>query len=176
MDQGRRDKSRRRRGIKTSRRSVLKGLAGVAAVASGVFGTAAGAAASLDANPDVLQWSDEIWGANAWSGVPADLLAGMIDVESGGDRWFVSSAGALGLMQIMPWWFDDLGVDLDRWAEPDVNAEVGATILAHVSDGSGDWWSALAAYFGDGCDDYGACTDDYVALVLERAAVYTPYF
>lgn len=163
-------------GAGASRRMVLKGLGGVVAAAAGLRGLSSAKADLGDANPDVLQWSDQIHGASAWSGVPAHLIAGMIDVESSGDRWFVSDAGALGLMQIMPWWFDELGVDLDRWSEPDVSAELGATILTRMDDGSGAWSGALAGYFGNGCDDYGTCTDDYVAMVLNRASVYVPYF
>lgn len=163
------------RASRSTRRTVLLGLAGAAAAVAGLA-RRGGAKASDDVNWDVLQWSDQIHGASSWSGVPAHLLAGLIDVESGGDRWFVSEAGALGLTQIMPWWFDDLGVDVDRWSEPDVNAELGATILAGMDDGSGDWSGALAGYFGDGCDVYGVCTGDYVAAVLARADLYAGYF
>jgi soluble lytic murein transglycosylase-like protein len=157
-----------------SRRAVLVGVAGMVAAAA-VLRPANAAKADSDVNPDVMQWSDYILRASSWSGVPAYLLAGLIDVESGGDRWLVSDAGALGLTQIMPWWFDDLGVDLDRWPEPDVNVELGSTILAQMYDGD-DWSGALASYFGNGCDDYGSCTDDYVAMVLSRASVYGSVF
>jgi soluble lytic murein transglycosylase-like protein len=158
-----------------SRRTVVLGMAGTVAAAAVLRPGNAVKADSGDVNPDVMQWSDYIHGASSWSGVPAYLLAGLIDVESGGDRWLVSDAGALGLTQIMPWWFDDLGVDLDRWPEPDVNVELGSTILAQMYDGD-DWSGALASYFGNGCDDYGSCTDDYVALVLNRASVYGSVF
>jgi Transglycosylase SLT domain len=163
-------------GAGTSRRTLLIGIAGAVAGAASLRGLRGAKAASAEVNWDVLQWSDQILGASAWSGVPAHLLAGMIDVESGGDRWFVSEAGALGLMQILPWWFDELGVDLDRWSEPDVSAEVGSTILARMTGGSDDWASALAGYFGHGCDAYGTCTDDYVAMVIARADVYAGHF
>ena len=157
-----------------SRRAVLVGVAGTVAAAA-VLRPGNASKADSDVNQDVMQWSDYILGASSWSGVPAYLLAGLVDVESGGDRWLVSDAGALGLTQIMPWWFDDLGVDLDRWPEPDVNVELGSTILAQMYDGD-DWSGALASYFGHGCDDYGSCTDDYVAMVLSRASVYGSVF
>src|SRR6478672_8360413 len=111
---------RRRSGLEVgvSRRTVLLGVAGTVAAAAVLRPGGTAKADSGGVNPDVMQWSDYIYGASSWSGVPAYLLAGLIDVESSGDRWLVSDAGALGLTQIMPWWFDDLGVDLDRWSEP----------------------------------------------------------
>lgn len=130
----------------------------------------------LGASSAVLAWKDEIWGASAWSGVPPELLAAVIDLESGGDAEAVSPAGALGLMQLMPWWFDRLGVDLERWREPDVNVELGATILAGLYDAEGSWEGALADYFGPGCDAYGTCTADYVAAVMDRMDIYAQVF
>ncbi len=144
--------------------------------AVGLASSVAAEEAATSANSAVLAWHDEIWGAAVWSGVPPDLLAAMIDLESGGDVAAVSSAGALGLMQVMPWWFDDLGVDGERWREPDVNVEVGATILAAFYAKEGSWAGALADYFGAGCDAYGTCTDDYVAAVLARVDRYASAF
>ncbi len=158
-----------------SRRTALFGLGGAVAATAILRPARVVRADSGDVNPDVMQWSDQIYGASAWSGVPENVLAGLIDVESSGDRWLVSDAGALGLTQIMPWWFDDLGVDLDRWPEPDVNVELGATILAQMFDGD-DWGVALTGYFGNGCDVSGVCTADYVATVLARASVYASQF
>lgn len=130
----------------------------------------------LGASSAVLAWKDEIRGASAWTGVPPELLAAVIDLESGGDAEAVSPAGALGLMQLMPWWFDRLGVDLERWREPDVNVELGATILAGLYDAEGSWEGALADYFGPGCDAYGTCTADYVAAVMDRMDMYAQAF
>src|SRR5258705_13634332 len=36
--------------------------------------------------------------------LPPGLVMAVIDVESRFDRWAVSSAGAVGLMQVMPFW------------------------------------------------------------------------
>ncbi len=44
--------------------------------------------------------------------------------------------GALGLMQVMPWWFDRAGIDISRWSDPVANL----TVAKFVYEGSG--WSA----------------------------------
>src|SRR4029077_1115301 len=42
--------------------------------------------------------------------IPPDLVLALMEVESRFDRWAVSSAGAVGLMQVMPYWPQQLGV------------------------------------------------------------------
>src|ERR1700760_1687182 len=42
--------------------------------------------------------------------LPPDLVLALIEVESRFDRWAVSPAGAVGLMQVMPFWPHELGV------------------------------------------------------------------
>ncbi len=42
--------------------------------------------------------------------LPPDLVLALIEVESRFDRWAVSPAGAVGLMQVMPFWPHQLGV------------------------------------------------------------------
>lgn len=52
-------------------------------------------------NP-VLRWAAEAQRAARKYGIPAAVLLGLIEVESGGDPNAVSSAGARGLTQFMP--------------------------------------------------------------------------
>lgn len=42
--------------------------------------------------------------------LPPGLVMAVIDVESRFDRWAVSGAGAVGLMQVMPFWPRQLGM------------------------------------------------------------------
>src|SRR5690606_38345962 len=43
------------------------------------------------------------------AGVEPELVLAVIDVESNFDRFAISSASALGLMQVMPFWVKELG-------------------------------------------------------------------
>ena len=49
--------------------------------------------------------------------LPPGLVMAVIDVESRFDRWAVSHAGAVGLMQIMPFWPRELGMTNDQLVE-----------------------------------------------------------
>ena len=49
-------------------------------------------------------------GASRGATLPPGLVLAVIDVESRFDRWAVSSAGAVGLMQVMPFWPSELGM------------------------------------------------------------------
>jgi soluble lytic murein transglycosylase-like protein len=82
--------------------------------------------------------------------VPPELVLAVIDVESNFDRYAISSASALGLMQIMPFWVDELGYD-DKNALFDVhfNILLGCRILKYYLDmEGGDLVRALARYNG----------------------------
>ena len=54
-------------------------------------------------------------------GVPAELLASMIEAESGGNPNAVSPKGARGLLQMMPETARELGVDPDKLFDPQTN-------------------------------------------------------
>ncbi|MGC3873016.1 lytic transglycosylase domain-containing protein [Halomonas sp. GXIMD04776] len=85
----------------------------------------------------------------ALAGLPAELVLALIQVESAFDALAISSAGAQGLMQIMPFWKDVIGRPEDDLFDPDLNLRYGCTILAHylrVEDG--DLTRALARYNG----------------------------
>lgn len=81
--------------------------------------------------------------------VPPELVLAVIEVESNFDRWAVSSAGAQGLMQVMPFWLDELGRPNDSLQQPHINLRLGCTILRHYLDRErGDLKRALARYNG----------------------------
>jgi soluble lytic murein transglycosylase-like protein len=83
-------------------------------------------------------------------GVPAELVLAVIDVESNFDRYAISSASALGLMQVMPFWVDELGYeDMNILFEIDLNILLGCHILRYYLDKEkGDLVRALARYNG----------------------------
>ncbi|MDX1508085.1 MAG: lytic transglycosylase domain-containing protein [Woeseiaceae bacterium] len=78
-----------------------------------------------------------------------ELVLAVIDVESNFDRYAVSVAGALGLMQIMPFWIDEIGRPQDNLLHIDTNLRYGCTILRFYLDKeNGDLRDALGRYNG----------------------------
>ncbi len=63
--------------------------------------------------------------------LPPGLVMAIIDVESRFDRWAVSSAGAVGLMQIMPFWPRQLGLPRHLLVSVPENIRMGTAILRH---------------------------------------------
>jgi soluble lytic murein transglycosylase-like protein len=81
--------------------------------------------------------------------LPPEMVLAVIDIESAFNAYAVSSAGAQGLMQVMPFWLDEIGRPGDRLIEIDTNLRMGCTILKYYYDmESGDWTRALARYNG----------------------------
>jgi len=77
-------------------------------------------------------------------GIEASLVQAVIEVESGYRPDAVSSAGAEGLMQIMPETQKDLG--LHDSFDPDANVRAGVKYLKMMLDRFGSLDLALAAY------------------------------
>ncbi len=82
------------------------------------------------------------------AGLPPELVLAIIEVESGFDRFAISRAGAQGLMQIMPFWLEEIGRPEDNLFHIRTNLRMGCTILRHYLDREGDLTSALARYNG----------------------------
>ena len=81
--------------------------------------------------------------------LPPEMVLAVIDIESAFDAYAVSVAGAQGLMQVMPFWLDEIGQPGDRLIEINTNLRMGCTILKYYLDmESGDWTRALARYNG----------------------------
>ncbi|MBI5642881.1 MAG: transglycosylase SLT domain-containing protein [Deltaproteobacteria bacterium] len=57
------------------------------------------------------------------------LIVAIIKVESNGNHRAVSPKGARGLMQVMPWWPKELGIDGDLFSI-DTNIRIGSHILS----------------------------------------------
>jgi soluble lytic murein transglycosylase-like protein len=81
--------------------------------------------------------------------IPPELVLAVMDVESRFDRYAVSSAGAVGLMQVMPFWPRELGMTNDQLVRIPDNVRMGATILGfYLRKERGDYQRALQRYNG----------------------------
>jgi soluble lytic murein transglycosylase-like protein len=88
--------------------------------------------------------------------LPPGLVMGVIDVESRFDRWAVSSAAAVGLMQVMPFWPEQLGMRRYDLVHVAPNIRMGCAILRfYLKYEHNDVRKALARYNGSiGRRDY----------------------
>ena len=88
--------------------------------------------------------------------LPPGLVMALIAVESRFDRWAVSSAGAVGLMQVMPFWPERLGMRRYELVRVAPNVHMGCAILRYyLGYEHNDVRKALARYNGSpGKRDY----------------------
>ena len=94
--------------------------------------------------------------------LPPDLVLALIEVESRFDPWAVSHAGAVGLMQVMPFWPKELGVQ-NQLVRVAPNIRMGCEILRfYLRKERGDWARALARYNGS------LGRNTYSSLVMSR--------
>jgi soluble lytic murein transglycosylase-like protein len=78
-----------------------------------------------------------------------ELVLAVIETESNFDRYAISVAGAIGVMQIMPFWLDEIGRPDDNLLHLDTNLRYGCTILKFYLDKeNGDLRRALGRYNG----------------------------
>lgn len=83
------------------------------------------------------------------AGLDPQLVLGLIQVESGFRKYAVSSAGARGYMQVMPFWVKVIGQPDDSLFDMRTNLRYGCTILRHYLDiEKGDLYRALGRYNG----------------------------
>jgi soluble lytic murein transglycosylase-like protein len=95
--------------------------------------------------------------------LPAGLVMAVLDVESRFDRWAVSSAGAVGLMQVMPFWPEKLGMRRHELTAIEPNIRMGCAILRYYLEHErNDFRRALARYNGS------VGTRGYADLVVVR--------
>ena len=100
--------------------------------------------------------------------LPPGLVLAVIDIESRFDRWAVSSAGAVGLMQVMPFWPERLGVHRYELVHDSPNIRMGCAILRfYLQQEHNDFARALARYNGS------VGRRNYSDLVLGRWARWT---
>ena len=83
------------------------------------------------------------------AGLEPRLVLAVIDVESGFRKYAVSSAGARGYMQVMPFWVREIGMPGQSLFHPRTNLRYGCVILRHYLDiERGNLVNALGRYNG----------------------------
>lgn len=131
------------------------------------------------------QWQSEIDRASEMSGVPWQVLASIMAIESGGQNVGTNAAGATGLMQVVGQYWQEtanrFGGDL---SDPFTNIRTAAEILKNNYAQYGSWEHAAAAYFGgagafnsdgsysDNSDMYGTGISQYVTSFSNNMAYF----
>lgn len=83
------------------------------------------------------------------AGLDPQWVLGLIEVESAFRKYAVSSAGARGYMQVMPFWVKIIGHPDDNLFNLRTNLRYGCSILRHYLDmEKGDMYRALGRYNG----------------------------
>ena len=83
------------------------------------------------------------------AGLDPQMVLGLIQVESGFKKYALSSVGARGFMQVMPFWARSIGVSDHNLFLLRTNLRYGCTILRHYIDiEHGDLYRALGRYNG----------------------------
>ncbi len=83
------------------------------------------------------------------AGLDPQLILGLMQVESGFRKYAVSSAGARGYMQVMPFWVKLIGRPEDSLFDLRTSLRYGCTIMRHYLDiEKGDLYRALGRYNG----------------------------
>ncbi len=97
-----------------------------------------------------LEFLEAVWYESRRAGLETPLVLGLIQVESGFRKYAVSSAGARGYMQVMPFWARLIGDgDARRLFHLQTNLRFGCVILRHYLDRErGDLFLALGRYNG----------------------------
>ena len=83
------------------------------------------------------------------AGLDPQLVLGVIQVESAFRKYAVSSSGARGYMQVMPFWTQLIGAQENNLFHLRTNLRYGCVILRHYLDiENGDLFRALGRYNG----------------------------
>ena len=97
-----------------------------------------------------VEFLEAVWYESRRSGLETALVLGLIQVESGFRKYAISSVGARGYMQVMPFWARLISNGDDRRLfYLQTNLRFGCTILRHYLDREqGDIFLALGRYNG----------------------------
>ena len=91
----------------------------------------------------------EIHNAATQADLPPNFVLALIEVESHFEQFAISSAGAQGLMQVMPFWKNEIGRPDDNLTDIRTNLRYGCTILSYyLGRANNNWAEALARYNG----------------------------
>lgn len=97
-----------------------------------------------------IEFLETVWYEAKRAGLEPSLLLGLVQVESGFRKYAISTAGARGYMQVMPFWAKLIGDgDAARLFHMQTNLRFGCVILRHYLDiEKGDMYLALGRYNG----------------------------
>ena len=97
-----------------------------------------------------IEFLQTVWYESRRAGLEPALVLGLVQVESGFRKYAISSAGARGYTQVMPFWARQIGDgDAARLFVMQVNLRFGCVILRHYLDvEKGDLFMALGRYNG----------------------------
>ena len=103
--------------------------------------------------PDIetrKEFLQTVWYESKRARLDTTLILGLIQVESAFRRFAISSVGARGYMQVMPFWARVIGDgDASRLFHMQTNLRFGCVILRHYLDREkGDLFMALGRYNG----------------------------
>ena len=103
----------------------------------------------VDDPAERLELLRQIHAAASRAELPPELVLSVMEVESHFDRFAISSAGAQGMMQVMPFWKDEIGRPDDNLTVNKTNFEYGCRILQfYLQRENGHLHKALARYNG----------------------------
>lgn len=97
-----------------------------------------------------IEFLQTVWYESRRAGLDVSLVLGLIQVESAFRKFAVSSVGARGYMQVMPFWSRVIGDgDPAKLFHMQTNLRFGCVILRHYLDRErGDQFLALGRYNG----------------------------
>jgi len=97
-----------------------------------------------------IEFLETVWYESKRAGLEPALVLGLVQVESGFRKYAISSAGARGYMQVMPFWARLIGDgDPARLFHMQTNLRFGCVILRHYLDVErGDLFLTLGRYNG----------------------------
>ena len=104
-----------------------------------------------------IEFLETVWYEAKRAGLEPSLVLGLVQVESGFRKYAISSVGARGYMQVMPFWARLIGDgNPSRLFHMQTNLRFGCVILRHYLDiERGDLYLALGRYNGSrGKPDY----------------------
>ena len=97
-----------------------------------------------------IEFLETLWYEAKRAGLEPSLVLGLVQVESGFRKYAISTAGARGYMQVMPFWAKLIGDgQASRLFHMQTNLRFGCVILRHYLDREkGDLFLALGRYNG----------------------------